>query len=301
MASRIKGITVEIGGGTTGLQNALKQVNSSIKSTQSALKDVNKLLKLDPTNIELFSQKQKLLKDAISATSEKLQSLKTAQEQAKAQLENGTLGQDKYDALLQKTYTVDFLNKKRVANNGIFHRINWNNRGRKSTVWRCLSRVEKDRPSCTARTVKEQLLHEVVVRAVNKLIRSSDSFLPALQSSIERCLSDSKSDAVTEIDVRILELQQELLKLANAKQNYDALANEIGELRAKKENLLLQEANKDGLRQRMADMVDYLKTEPEEVTEYSEILVRRMIEKITVYDNHFVVEFKSGIEITINE
>ncbi len=99
MASRIKGITVEIGGDTTGLQNALKQVNSSIKSTQSALKDVNKLLKLDPTNTELLSQKQKLLKDAISATSEKLQSLKNAQEQAKAQLENGTLGQDKYDAL----------------------------------------------------------------------------------------------------------------------------------------------------------------------------------------------------------
>lgn len=99
MASRIKGITVEIGGDTTELQNALKQVNSSIKSTQSALKDVNKLLKLGPTNTELLSQKQKLLKDAISATSEKLQSLKTAQEQAKAQLENGILGQDKYDAL----------------------------------------------------------------------------------------------------------------------------------------------------------------------------------------------------------
>lgn len=262
-------------------QDFKKQVNSSIT--------------------ELLSQKQKLLKDAISATSEKLQSLKTAQEQAKTQLENGTLGQEKYDAFLQKTYTVDFLNKKRVANNDIFRRINWNNRGHKATVWRCLSRVEKDRPSCTARTAKEQLLHEVVVRAVNKLIRSSDSFLPALQSSIERCLSDSKSDAVTEIDVRILELQQELLKLANAKQNYDALADEIGELRAEKEELLLQEANKDGLRQRMADMVDYLKTEPEESTEYSEILVRRMIEKITVYDDHFVVEFKSGIEITINE
>lgn len=99
MASRIKGITVEIGGDTTGLQNALKNVNSQIKSTQSALRDVNKLLKLDPSNAELLTQKQKILKDAISATSEKLESLKTAQEQAKAQLENGDLGQDKYDAL----------------------------------------------------------------------------------------------------------------------------------------------------------------------------------------------------------
>ena len=86
-----------------------------------------------------------------------------------------------------------------------------------------------------------------------------------------------------------------------AKQNYDALADEINELRAEKEELLLQEANKDGIRQRMANMVAFLQSEPEEVTEYSESLVRRMIEKITVYDDHFVVEFKSGIEITINE
>lgn len=99
MANRIKGITVEIGGDTTGLDKALKSVNTSICSTQSALKDVNRLLKLDPSNTELLSQKQKLLKDAIAATKEKLDSLKVAQEQAKQQLENGELGQDKYDAL----------------------------------------------------------------------------------------------------------------------------------------------------------------------------------------------------------
>lgn len=99
MANRIKGITVEIGGDTTGLDKALKTVNTSIRSTQSALKDVNRLLKLDPSNTELLSQKQRLLKDAIAATKEKLDSLKVAQEQAKQQLENGELGQDKYDAL----------------------------------------------------------------------------------------------------------------------------------------------------------------------------------------------------------
>ena len=99
MASRIKGITVEIGGDTTGLDKALKSVNSSIKTTQSSLRDVNKLLKLDPTNTELLTQKQKLLKDAIGTTKEKLDALKSAQEQAKTQMENGDLGADKYDAL----------------------------------------------------------------------------------------------------------------------------------------------------------------------------------------------------------
>lgn len=99
MASRIKGITIEIGGDTTGLDKALKSVNSSITHTQSALKDVNKLLKLDPSNTELLTQKQRLLKDAVASTKEKLEALKQAQVQAKEQLENGTLGQDKYDAL----------------------------------------------------------------------------------------------------------------------------------------------------------------------------------------------------------
>ena len=63
MASRIQGITVEIGGDTTKLSKAMESVNKSIKGTQSGLKDVNKLLKLDPSNTELVVQKQKMLKD----------------------------------------------------------------------------------------------------------------------------------------------------------------------------------------------------------------------------------------------
>ncbi|MBR3308927.1 MAG: phage tail tape measure protein, partial [Lachnospiraceae bacterium] len=97
--SRIKGITVEIGGDVTGLEKALKSVNTTIKSTQSQLKDVERLLKLDPSHTELLNQKQGLLKDSISATKEKLDTLKAAQEQAKAQMESGDLGKDKYDAL----------------------------------------------------------------------------------------------------------------------------------------------------------------------------------------------------------
>lgn len=99
MASRIQGITVEIGGDTTKLSKALESVNKSIKGTQSGLKDVNKLLKLDPSNTELVVQKQKMLKDAIEATKEKLTTLKTAVQQANEQLANGEITQQQYDAL----------------------------------------------------------------------------------------------------------------------------------------------------------------------------------------------------------
>lgn len=99
MAGRIQGITVEIGGDTTKLQNALKGVNGQIKSTQQQLKDVNKLLKLDPGNTELLAQKHKLLGQAVSETKDKLATLKTAAEQANTALAKGEISQAHYDAL----------------------------------------------------------------------------------------------------------------------------------------------------------------------------------------------------------
>ncbi|MEE1164369.1 MAG: hypothetical protein UHU21_11855, partial [Lachnospiraceae bacterium] len=84
MASRIAGITIEIGGDTSNLQKSLKGVDSSIRQTQNALKDVNKLLKLDPTNTDLLRQKQTLLKQAVEQTKERLDKLKEAQAQMDA-------------------------------------------------------------------------------------------------------------------------------------------------------------------------------------------------------------------------
>ena len=110
------------------------------------------------------------------------------------------------DALLQKTYTTDFLNKTRVKHNGIVpqyyvegnheaiipkdiflrvqkelvrrrvvktsangkkrsyscnHCFAQNNRGCKSIVWRCLSRLEPTGQECHARTVNETILQSL--------------------------------------------------------------------------------------------------------------------------------------------
>lgn len=107
MASRIQGITVEIGGDTTKLTTALKGVNSEIRNTQSQLRDVEKLLKLDPGNTELLSQKQRLLNEEVQATKEKLEALKTASEQANAALEQGTISKDQYDALQREIIATE--------------------------------------------------------------------------------------------------------------------------------------------------------------------------------------------------
>ena len=66
MASRIAGITIEIGGDTTKLQSSLKSLDKSIKDTKNELKDIDKLLKFDPSSTELLRQKQVRLKEAAS-------------------------------------------------------------------------------------------------------------------------------------------------------------------------------------------------------------------------------------------
>lgn len=81
--NRIKGITIEIGGNTKPLSDALKNVDKSLKDTQDQLKDVNKLLKLDPTNVELLRQKHELLGKAVEDTKTRQEELTKALDQAK--------------------------------------------------------------------------------------------------------------------------------------------------------------------------------------------------------------------------
>jgi phage-related minor tail protein len=100
MATKVRGITISIGGDSSGLTKALKDVDKACRDTQSQLKDVNRLLKLDPGNTELIAQKQRLLGGAVSETKAKLDTLKTAAGEAKAAMENGDAGaQKQYDAL----------------------------------------------------------------------------------------------------------------------------------------------------------------------------------------------------------
>ena len=84
MAGTVKGIIVKIGGDTSGLQNALKNVNSATSSLSKELRGINSLLKLDPTNTELVSQKQQVLAENIEQTTQKLEELKKIQDEANA-------------------------------------------------------------------------------------------------------------------------------------------------------------------------------------------------------------------------
>ena len=261
---------------------------------------------------------------------------------------------------MQKTYTVDFLNKKRVQNKGIvpqyyvenshepiiprdlymqvqeemirranlhsganrkkrvysskyalsnivycskcdeiYRRIAWNNRGKHSTVWRCCTRVEHGPTACDAPTIQESVLQNGVAKAISEVFGNSDTFLPILKENIQTVIGNDVASQLAEIDRQLKELQQELLRQANAKKDYMEVANEIYALREKRQNALATEAEQDGRRERMEEMKTILEEQEDLSLEYDEQLVRRLVEKVTVYEKELDVEFKSGLEIRV--
>ncbi|MQN01330.1 MAG: recombinase family protein [Lachnospiraceae bacterium] len=279
---------------------------------------------------------------------------------------NKILRNEKYmgDALLQKTYTTDFLTKKRVKNTGIvpqyyveddheaiipkelfmqvqaelvrrrnvhatksgkkrcfsgnncfsqivccgecgelYRRIHWNNRGKKSIVWRCISRLEPSaaEKNCTNRTVSEDLLKEISLKAINRIRADSDSFIKQIQENVAKAVMNNDSLSPEGLDKRLEELQKELIDKANSKQDYDAIADEIFRLRSQKQQSQIDaETQKENLK-RVKELQDFIASQPTEITEFDEDLVRRLIEKITVFADHFTVEFKSGVSVDIKE
>lgn len=276
---------------------------------------------------------------------------------------NKILRNEKYigDALLQKTYTTDFLNKTRVKNNGLvpqyyvegnheaiipkdiylqvqeelvrrrvvktsangkkrsyscnhcfsqivicgecnemFRRLHWNNRGVKSIVWRCISRLESTGLECHARTINELVLQDAVVKAINQMLGDKSSYQAQLQLNIASVIRASQATSVENIDEKLMALQQELIQKAQSKEAYDEIADEIFKLRELRQKTTVDTAARDEQIKRINDLQDYIAQQTTHLTEFDESLVRRWIKQITIWDDHITVELKSGVSIDVD-
>ena len=140
-----------------------------------------------------------------------------------------------------------------------------------------------------------------MVKAINEAFREKESILPLLQENIESSLTEDADERIAVVDEQIKKLQHELLTTADIKNSGDELGMEIRKLRNEKQALQADGASERDLKARIDEMMTFLDGLSCELTEYDEQYVRTLLEKITVYDDYFVVEFKSGIEIQIDQ
>ena len=181
----------------------------------------------------------------------------------------------------------------------IYRRIVWNNRGKKSTVWRCCTRVEQGPKACDAPTVTEEELQQAAVNAINQLVHCPDSMIQTLKENIEIAMVDDNSGELEKLNAIMLEKQKELVNLAHAKKDYGLLADEIDILRDKKQELLVKKAETEEVKKKVTELADFLQGAPQELAEYDELMVRKYIDQIKIYEDHFTVCFKAKVEIVI--
>ena len=187
----------------------------------------------------------------------------------------------------------------RSACGEMFRRIHWNNRGCKSIVWRCISRLEPTGQECHARTVNETVLENVVVQAINTLLGDTSTYQAQLQQNIAKVIRSAQQKTADGIDERLQELQKELLKKANNKEAYDEIADEIFKLQEQREKCTVDTAARDAQISRINELQDFIKQQSAHLDAFDEVLVKRWLERIIVREDHFTVELKSGLKIDI--
>lgn len=103
------------------------------------------------------------------------------------------------------------------------------------------------------------------------------------------------------IQSRLMEFQQELIKKANNKQDYDAIADEIFRLRDQKEKSETDSYHQEETMKRIHEFQDFIGEQETDIIEFDETLVKRLLQQMTAYQDHFTVEFKSSVRADITK
>ncbi len=152
---------------------------------------------------------------------------------------------------------------------------------------------------CQARTIHEEDLQAAVVTAVNDAWSKKDAVIPKLRENILSVLEEDSNGRLEEIDEAISQKQTELLDAGRDQTKIDEIGDAIIQFREERQQTMTAAAMRKDSKERIDDLSIFLDEQTEAIAEYSDTLVRRLIEKITVFDEMLVVEFKSGLEIQV--
>lgn len=123
--------------------------------------------------------------------------------------------------------------------------------------------------------------------------------IPLLKQNIEEVINDDLEEKIRDIDKQLAELQIELINVSGDELAVERLGTEIVDLREERQDILTAAAERKDLQLRMQELIDFLDEQHTAITEYSETLTRRLVEKVTILDEKIVVTLKSGMEMEV--
>ena len=120
-----------------------------------------------------------------------------------------------------------------------------------------------------------------------------------LEENIHAVIGDTTEYKISKINAILEEKQKEVINLANKGKDYEFLADEIDKLREERQSLLVEDASLSGENERIDELIGFIRINKYRTLLYDDTLVRKLIQNVTVYEEHFVISFKSGIEIEV--
>lgn len=137
------------------------------------------------------------------------------------------------------------------------------------------------------------------MKALNEMLSAKSTYKEQLQKNLMLVLRNDTSAQKDRIAERLLVLQQELLNRANNRETYDDVAEEIFHLRELQQQTDSDETTKAIQMERIKELQDFIGQQGSELTEFDEKLVKRWLQQITVWDDHYTVELKLGLSIDV--
>lgn len=134
---------------------------------------------------------------------------------------------------------------------------------------------------------------------MNDAFAQKNTVIPLLKQNIESVLNDDLEEKVRNIDKQLAELQKELINVSSDENAVEKLGAEIVRFREERQETLTVAAERKDLQLKKQELIDFLDEQTSAITEYSESLTRRLVEKVTIYDEKIVVTLKSGMEMEV--
>ena len=157
----------------------------------------------------------------------------------------------------------------------------------------------KEKDKCRARTVSEETLKAAFLEALNEMVCDSDTYLNRLRENLEAAINSANPMSAEALSAKMAELQRELINRTERRENYDDITEEILRLRELQEQKGMDDATQKEHTKRIKELQKFIQSQPSEITEFDEVLVKKLLEKVTVHDDYLEFRFKSGVTISI--
>ncbi len=190
-----------------------------------------------------------------------------------------------------------------------YRRVTWTAKGFKEIKWRCINRIQYGKKKChDSPTIDEQPLQKAIVEAINEFCEVRKDVAKVLRESVTEEFDVNLNGSVQAAQQRIDELTHnidELIKLATVPESAASAMTDIEkfseEMKTLREFIETEKAKQTSKKQGSDELnavLEQLEKTNFIMTEYDDVVVRQVIEKITVIDkNTITVTFKGGFEI----